>query len=148
MNGYSKPSLFLYSLAILPLFLFGCDSSSSSSGIRASTEDYIGTWKLTKVNNTLITDQALLVILDSDVSREEALTSKGECSGATLAEVDGEELFLVEARAGNCFVEFPKEASAQLALHDIVYAGVKASLNGNSLVLKDLRNNAYYLSRP
>jgi len=149
MNGYSKPSLFLYPLVALSLFLFGCDSSSSSSlGIRAATEDYAGTWKLTQVNNTIVTDDALLLVLNADVDRDEALSDEGECSGTTRAVTDGAELYLVEARSGNCFVEFPRGASAQLALHDAVYAGVKVSLHTDgSLVLKDLRKNTYYLSR-
>lgn len=144
MNGYSKSSLFLYALAILPLFLFGCDSSSSPSGIRASTENYTGTWKLTKVNNTPITDQALLVIVDGGVSGQEALSYDEECSGATLAERYDKQLFLVEARRG-CFVSF-SEASAQLAVHNAVYARAEVSLKGGFLDVEDLRGNVFTFS--
>lgn len=146
MNGYSKSSLFLYPLAILPLFLFGCDSSSSPSGIRASTENYTGTWKLTKVNNTPITDQALLVIVDGGVSGQEALSVEGECLlGATLAESDGRNLYIIEGRSG-CFVSFPKDASAQLAVHKLVYAGAEVSFAGEFLHVKDPRGNVFTFS--
>jgi len=145
MNGYSKSSLFLYPLAILPLFLFGCDSSSSPSGIRASTENYTGTWKLTKVNNTPITDQALLVIVDGGVSGQEALSVEGECLlGATLAESDGRNLYIIEGRSG-CFVSF-SEASAQLAVHNAVYARAEVSLKGGFLHVEDLRGNVFTFS--
>ena len=135
-----KKTLFLLAplFFLLSLSLVACSEESAS--VRAlSSEQVEGLWELKSVDGHSLNqgDSALLFVLSPSVEEPDT----GECSGATIAELDGEELFLVD-RSQNCQVDFLKNASAQLAVQDAIYSGVRVeySENRNQLVHKTLRN--------
>ena len=133
------------------LSLTGCDSQPSSMALD-STQDIAGLWTLKSVGGvSLPEDQTAILVIVTEESSPTGLGAPGSgCSGATVAEFVSAtgELALVEeslssSSSERCFVSLPINQSAQLSLQQLITSGARAELEGDQLVLTNIRDVNY-----